>query len=153
MSRVREFHLAFGQPAPSYPTVPDAELAAFRMRLITEEYKEVQEASAHLLIALRSGAKPSAITTLLQAFVKEVCDLRYVAEGALVACGVEPDAYDEVHRSNMSKLGEDSRPVTRPDGKALKGPNYTPPDPNKLFPSIIEGTVVEEDIVKQASGG
>ena len=145
MSLVRKFHLAFEQPAPNCPTAPDVELAALRMRLITEEYKEVQVESARLLLALRAGEKPDAVAAIMQKLVKEICDLRYVAEGALVAYGVEPDAYEEVHRSNMSKLGEDGRPLRRADGKALKGPNYTPVDPEKMFPSIIEGTVHEEE--------
>ena len=36
-------------------------------------------------------------------------------------------AYDRVHRSNMSKLDEDGKPIRREDGKVLKGPNYQPP--------------------------
>ena len=39
----------------------------------------------------------------------------------------------EVHRSNMSKLGEDGKPIYREDGKILKGPNYTPPDLRKVL--------------------
>ena len=38
-----------------------------------------------------------------------------------------PAIFAEVHRSNMSKLGEDGRPIRRPDGKVLKGPNFSPP--------------------------
>lgn len=144
MSRVRQFHQAFDQPAPHGPTVPDLETAALRMRLITEEYKEVQEDASKLIAALRSGAAPEAVVGIMQALVKEVCDLRYVAEGTLVAFGVEPEAYDEVHRSNMSKLGPDGKPIRRADGKALKGPGYTPADPNKMFPSIIDGTTDPE---------
>ena len=140
MSRVREFHRAFDQAAPDGPTVPDAELAALRMRLISEEYKEVVADFQQLIVALRRGDRDQKVHEIMQRVVKECCDLRYVAEGALVAFGVEPDAYDEVHRSNMSKLGDDGKPVRRADGKALKGPNYTPADPEKMFPSVIEGT-------------
>jgi hypothetical protein len=43
----------------------------------------------------------------------------------------------EVHRSNMSKLGEDGKPIKREDGKILKGPNYSPAD---LLPILINGT-------------
>ena len=43
--------------------------------------------------------------------------------------GIELDyCFDEVHRSNMSKLGEDGKPIYREDGKVLKGPNYKPPN-------------------------
>lgn len=144
MSRVREFRTAFEQPAPSAPTVPDRALAALRMRLIREEYEEVQAESDKLLRALslcdtydQNPANYDEIVGIIQAYVKEVCDLLYVTEGTLVALGVYPDAYDEVHRSNMSKLGRDGKPVRRDDGKALKGPDYSPADPAKLFPSII----------------
>lgn len=104
------------------------------MRLIDEEFKEVRIESAKLIARLRAGdgANNDRIVEIMQALVKELCDLRYVVEGALVTCGVEPDAYDEVHRSNMSKQGR------RADGKVLKGPNYSPPDPELMFPSIIE---------------
>lgn len=42
-------------------------------------------------------------------------------------------AFEEVHRSNMSKLGLDGKPVYREDGKIIKGPNYFPPDLRKFF--------------------
>jgi len=49
-------------------------------------------------------------------------------------CGVDLGAVlQEVHRSNMSKLGADGKPIYREDGKALKGPNYTPPDIAKVI--------------------
>ena len=62
-------------------------------------------------------------------FVDACQDLDYVVEGARLTCGVngEPCAA-EVHRSNLSKLGADGKPVIRADGKRLKGPNYSPPD-------------------------
>jgi predicted HAD superfamily Cof-like phosphohydrolase len=138
VSLVREFHIAFEQAAPSSPTIPDADLASMRMRLIREEYDEVRTDMGKLLRLLRArGSSQDEIVEVMQALVKELCDLRYVTEGALVSFGVEPDAYVEVHRSNMSKLGPDGKPVKRADGKALKGPDYSPADPEKMFPSII----------------
>lgn len=141
MSRVAEFHRALGLPAPSDPTVPSLELAALRMRLMREEYEEVKAESDRLLSCLRyaeqrgeNPANNAFIRAVLQLYVKEVCDLLYVAEGTLVALGVHPDAFDEVHRSNMSKPGGGHRA----DGKVLKGPDYTPADPERMFPSIIE---------------
>lgn len=45
------------------------------------------------------------------------------------------DVFNEIHRSNMSKLGEDGKPIYREDGKVLKGPSYSPPDlKSVLFP-------------------
>ena len=144
MSRVKQFHRAFDQPAPDAPTFPDAELAAFRMRLIREEYEEAKVEMDKLLPRLRlaekadiNAANSDEAVTILQDFVKEVCDIIYVAEGTLVALGVYPAAYDEVHRSNMSKLGRDGKPIRREDGKALKGPDYSPAAPEKMFPPII----------------
>lgn len=53
----------------------------------------------------------------------------YVAYGTALSYGIDLDAVlAEVHRSNMSKLGADGRPIHREDGKAMKGPGYTPPD-------------------------
>lgn len=135
----RAFHKAFGLPAPDSPTVPDRSLAALRLRLIKEEMKEVEEEFTKLLAILGAPA-PSVPDTIdvMQDLVKELCDLQYVAEGSLVSFGVGNAPYAEVHRSNMSKLGADGRPIYRPDGKVLKGPNYTEADPDKMFPPIID---------------
>ena len=43
------------------------------------------------------------------------------------------DVFDEVHRSNMSKLGSDGKPIYREDGKVLKGPNFSPPNLEKFL--------------------
>lgn len=62
-------------------------------------------------------------------YTDAVCDLVYVLVGSLVSFGVDFDCcFAEVHRSNMSKLGEDGAPIVRDDGKILKGPKFTPPD-------------------------
>ena len=56
-------------------------------------------------------------------------DLLYVVYGMGAAMGIELDyTFGDVHRSNMSKLGEDGKPIYREDGKVLKGPNYKPPN-------------------------
>jgi predicted HAD superfamily Cof-like phosphohydrolase len=60
---------------------------------------------------------------------KEIADLLYVAYGMASAFGIPIDTvFKEVHRSNMSKLGPDGKPVKRADGKVTKGPNYKPAD-------------------------
>lgn len=144
MSLAREFHEAVGQPAPASPTVPDSDLTAFRLRLIREEYEEARVEFTRLLVALRAPhGNADAIVAAMQSLVKEVCDLRYVVEGTLVAFGVDPDAYEEVHRSNMSKFS--GGVLRRPDGKIMKGPDYTPVDPDKMFPPIVDGTCEEPD--------
>ena len=95
------------------------------MRLIEEECKEVLDELRALLDAQDYDAYLAALGRLL----KELCDLRYVVEGTAVAFGLPIDeAYLEVHRSNMSKLGLDGKPIVREDGKVLKGPDYFPAD-------------------------
>ena len=56
-------------------------------------------------------------------------DILYVVYGAGAAFGINLDAcFHEVHSSNMSKLGEDGKPIYREDGKVMKGPNFREPD-------------------------
>ena len=58
-----------------------------------------------------------------------LADIVYVAYGTAHVYGIDLDAVlDEVHASNMTKLGADGRPIRRADGKVLKGPDYRPPD-------------------------
>lgn len=60
---------------------------------------------------------------------KELADLLYVVYGLADAIGIPIDkVFSAVHKSNMSKLGPDGKPVRREDGKVLKGPNYRYPD-------------------------
>lgn len=146
MSLVREFHEAFDQDAPAYPRVPTPDLASLRLRLIKEEMDEVNAEFQVLLRMLRGSATPDQKIAVMQALVKELCDLQYVTEGALVAFGCDDGPYIEVHRSNMSKLGPDGLPVKRADGKVLKSASYTVADPERMFPSII--TIPEEDITE-----
>ena len=99
--------------------MPDAdyvtsELAALRLRLQREETEELAE-------AIEAGDVVGVADAL--------ADLVYVAYGTAITYGIDLDAVlAEVHRSNMSKLGRDGRPVMREDGKVLKSPWYTSPD-------------------------
>ena len=61
--------------------------------------------------------------------LKELADLVYVCYQYAENMGWFLDeALDRVHKSNMSKLGEDGKPIYRKDGKVLKGPAYKPPN-------------------------
>ena len=92
--------------------------------LIVEEFKEFLEAENQLL----TGFVVNATDTL-----KELADLVYVCYQYAENLGWALDeALNRVHRSNMSKLGEDGEPVYREDGKVLKGPNYEPPNLSDL---------------------
>ena len=66
--------------------------------------------------------------------LKELADLVYVAYQMAASQDWDLDeAMRRVHQSNMSKLGEDGKPIYRADGKVLKGPNYQPPYLNDLI--------------------
>lgn len=111
---VIDFHLAYGQEIRTFPEFPSDETLDLRLTLIQEEFDEVKEA-----IAKRD------IVNL----AKELADLLYVVYGFGVTAGIDLDVvFKEVQRSNMSKLGEDGKPIYREDGKVLKGPNYSPAD-------------------------
>ena len=87
-----------------------------RRELVMEEANEV-----------RTAESPEELT-------KELADLLYVTYGMAVTFGLPIDeVFERVHRSNMSKLGDDGKPVYRDDGKVLKGPNYQPPKLDDLF--------------------
>ena len=90
-----------------------------QLNLITEEFKEFLDSTGTLY---RSSIKCHAEC------LKELSDLVYVCYQFAANMKWDLDeAMNRVHESNMSKLGEDGRPILREDGKVLKGPNYTPP--------------------------
>jgi predicted HAD superfamily Cof-like phosphohydrolase len=65
-------------------------------------------------------------------------DMLYILCGTIIEHGLQDkieDVFDEIQRSNMSKLGEDGRPIFREDGKVLKGPNYFKPNISKILNS------------------
>ena len=92
--------------------------------LIVEEFKEFLEADQSMVLMHPQDR---------EATLKELADLIYVC--AQYAENMNWDieqALRRVHASNMSKLGEDGKPIYREDGKVLKGPNYQPPDLSDL---------------------
>ena len=92
--------------------------------LIVEEFKEFLDAENQLLLGFTVNATDC---------LKELADLVYVCYQYAENLGWDLDeALNRVHRSNMSKLGEDGEPVYREDGKVLKGPNYEPPNLSDL---------------------
>ena len=102
----------------AYEVINDPERSHFQLTLINEEHRELLE--AHLKIRDYEGAEADCL--------KELADLVYVC--FQYAENLDWDlmeALRRVHKSNMSKLGEDGKPVRRDDGKVLKGPNYRPP--------------------------
>lgn len=113
---VEDFHHFFEMPnrlgkLPNLRGVPETGL---RMALIDEEYEE-----------LRAAVSLNDVIGAADA----LADLVYVLYGAALTWGIPlSSVLAEVHRSNMTKLGADLRPIRREDGKVLKGPNYQPPD-------------------------
>lgn len=115
-----EFHETYNVLRERVPTLPDASTEAgaamrtLRKDILAEEYQEYLD-----------GEKNNDLVEIADALI----DMIYIAYGTGVAYGLPMDElFNEVHRSNMSKLGEDGKPIYRADGKVLKGPNYSPPD-------------------------
>ena len=115
MRAVASFHVAFGLARQPWPNVNVSdELAQLRVDLLVEEVGEFADATRQRDIAAMADA---------------LGDIVYVAYGAAVTYGIDLDAVlAEIHRSNMSKLGADGRPLLREDGKVLKSSRYQPPD-------------------------
>lgn len=127
--RVREFHLAFGLGLADEPTVPPWPLELMRETILLEEATEYHEA----LYLPRGKAHRNRLTEIADA----LGDIVYIAYGTALEYGIDLDAViAEIHRSNMTKLGENGLPIYRPDGKVAKGPNYDPPKLKEvLWPS------------------
>tara|TARA_B100001996_G_scaffold219648_1_gene168848 strand:+ start:208 stop:588 length:381 start_codon:yes stop_codon:yes gene_type:complete len=115
-NRVEEFMKTFGQEVKTRAEWPDEDVCDLRVDLIAEEFDELREA-----IYSKEGTLVDVADALT--------DLLVVVYGAGHAFGIDLDeCFKEVHRSNMSKLGEDGKPIYREDGKVLKGPNYSEPN-------------------------
>ena len=111
---VGDFMEAFGQDVQLEPTWPDFNTRELRLELIAEELDELSDAVADRDMIQIADA---------------LTDLLYVIYGAGHAFGIDLDeCFQEVHASNMSKLGENGRPIHREDGKVMKGPGYFEPD-------------------------
>ena len=117
LEMVQEFHKTYGLPVEGEQTLSDEKTRQLRINLLAEELDELKE-------ALADNDPLETLDALI--------DLQYVLDGAFLSFGmqdVKGAAFEEVHRSNMSKLGEDGKPIRREsDGKVMKGPNYFKPD-------------------------
>ena len=124
LDAVKLFHETFGAP---FSETPIAEISPERYRL---RYKLMKEENEEYLEAAEKGD----IVEIADA----LGDKLYILCGTIIEHGLQHkivEAFDEIQRSNMSKLGEDGKPIYREDGKVLKGPNYFKPNIAKiLFP-------------------
>jgi predicted HAD superfamily Cof-like phosphohydrolase len=112
---VAEFHMAFNLPMRQLPSAEiDHALARLRVALLEEEVGE-------FIAASEKGD--------LVGIADALADIVYVIYGTALTYGIDLDTVlREVHRSNMSKLGSDGKPLIRDDGKVLKSEKYFPPD-------------------------
>ena len=120
-NKVKAFMNTYGQDVKEKASFPEDSIAQLRVDLIEEELNELKEA-----------IKNNDIVEVADALT----DILYVTYGAGHSFGVNLDkCFDEVQRSNMSKLGEDGKPIYNDSGKVMKGPNYSAPDLKKIIVS------------------
>jgi predicted HAD superfamily Cof-like phosphohydrolase len=124
IAAVHEFHSAFKLGIKNTPTAnigSDRNMLRFNlMKEENEEYLEAAENNDLVEVADALG------------------DMLYILCGTIIEHGMQDkieEVFNEIQRSNMSKLGADGKPIYREDGKVLKGPNYFKPD----IATILEG--------------
>jgi predicted HAD superfamily Cof-like phosphohydrolase len=121
LEQLLEFQRAYNSARNSKPTLISEDDYVLRYKLGKEE-----------LIEYFDACKDGDLTEVADA----LADQLYILLGTMISHGMQDvieDIFDEVHRSNMSKLGPDGKPLYREDGKVLKGPNYSPPNVSKYL--------------------
>jgi predicted HAD superfamily Cof-like phosphohydrolase len=123
---VQDFHEAFGLGVQHEPVaaLPDEKLQ-LRFNLMAEENEEYLEAA-------RNGD--------LVEVADALGDMLYILCGTILEHGMQhkiEEVFEEIQRSNMSKLGGDGQPIYREDGKVMKGPNYFKPDIESILRKAI----------------
>ena len=117
--KVGLFMKTFGQEVKNKPSLSSEKINNLRISLINEELEELKQ-------AMKNKDLKEAVDALT--------DILYVTYGAGHAFGVNLDkCFDEVQKSNMSKLGEDGKPIYNEAGKVMKGPSYFKPDLSKFL--------------------
>jgi predicted HAD superfamily Cof-like phosphohydrolase len=117
--KVKNFMETFGQEVKKKPEFPDNNIIQLRYDLIKEELEELKDA-------------------IFQEDMTEIADaltdILYVTYGAGHAFGIDLDkCFNEVQKSNMSKLGANNKPIYNENGKVMKGPNYFKPNLNQFL--------------------
>ena len=117
--KVGIFMKTFGQEVKTKAELSNNKINELRISLINEELEE-----------LKKAIKDNDILEVADALT----DILYVTYGAGHAFGINLDkCFNEVQESNMSKLGEDQKPIYNENGKVMKGPNYFKPNLNKFL--------------------
>lgn len=128
LNAVKDFHAAFGLTVNENPVGDLGEqINMLRYNLMKEENEEYLE-------AVMNNDKVEIADAL--------GDMLYILCGTIISHGLQhkiEEVFDEIQRSNMSKLGQDGKPIYRQDGKVMKGPNYFKPD----FSKILVGEITE----------
>ncbi len=115
---VRIFMKTFGQEVKEKAEFPSEKITSLRFDLINEELNELE-------IAIKNKD--------IKEIADALTDILYVTYGAGHAFGIDLDkCFEEVQSSNMSKLGEDGKPIYNDKGKVMKGPNYFKPNLKKF---------------------
>lgn len=124
VNSVKEFHDSFGlECRSSHEQMPDEKTIRLRHRLMQEENDEYLEA---------------ALSNNCELVADALGDKLYILCGTILAHGLQhkiEEVFFEIHRSNMSKLGSDGKPIYREDGKVMKGPGYFLPDIKAILES------------------
>ena len=122
INKVKEFHDTFGLEYHEEPTAKvSSRIVELRHRLMQEENDEYLEACEKNDLTLIADA---------------LGDKMYILFGTIIAHGLQhkiEEVFAEIHRSNMSKLDEEGKPIYREDGKILKSKNYFLPDIQKVL--------------------
>ena len=117
--KVKKFMETFGQEVKPKPSLSSDKINMLRYNLIKEELDELKQALDNNDILEVADA---------------LTDILYVTYGAGHAFGINLDAcFEEVQNSNMSKLGNDDKPIYNDQGKVMKGPKYFKPDLSKFI--------------------
>ena len=117
--KVGFFMKIFGQEVKTSAALSTDKINSLRISLINEELEELKKAISENNIVEVADA---------------LTDILYVAYGAGHAFGIDLDkCFKEVQDSNMSKLGEDGKPIYNEHGKVMKGPKYFKPDLSKFL--------------------
>jgi predicted HAD superfamily Cof-like phosphohydrolase len=117
IKNVEEFHNSFNIKNNNIPTVNVGEkIFKLRHSLMNEENEEYLDA-----------CKQGDLVEIADA----LGDMMYILCGTILSHGLQhkiEEVFEEIQKSNMSKLGSDGKPIYREDGKVMKGPNYFKPD-------------------------
>jgi predicted HAD superfamily Cof-like phosphohydrolase len=117
LDSVKEFHISFGVGVNEAPKASLGEAVnMLRYNLMKEENEEYLEAVQNNDLVEIADA---------------LGDMLYILCGTIISHGLQhkiEEVFDEIQRSNMSKLGADGKPLYREDGKVMKGPNYFKPN-------------------------